>query len=211
MRSQILVPAKDRPLLWAMLVATVTATLSGCAAPSLTNKSFPALSWGDDRNRLATGSIERQNLSSQPSAQNRPSLVRAPKVVATRPAETVAKAEATAPPPPAPPVIPYDELATYDPLPMYAGPDRKRNSYRWNGSHNRIAIDNRTRQAKLAGKSKVFVDANGRRTVRVAPGDTLFGIAHRNGISTNNLMGLNNMKRSELRAGQILVLPPNAH
>lgn len=94
---------------------------------------------------------------------------------------------------------------TYDPLPYYAGPDKNRARYKWNGSHKRVSIDNRPKNQRT--RSQVFVGRNGQRSVVVAPGDTLFGIASANGLTTGQVMSFNNMKRSEVRAGQVLFLP----
>ncbi len=222
MRRQYQVSPNGRTLICAAVASTIALTISGCAAPSLSTRSFPALSWSGDDNRIATGSIEREKVAAPP-VEERPAIIRrVPRRVQTNRDQSshltaprrVQSPKLHRPAPlaqPREPVAPHDELATFDPLPMYAVPDKKRNKYRWNGSHDRLSVDNRTPEAKLASKSQTFVDASGRRTVLVAPGDTMFGIAQRNGISTRDLMAMNNLSRSELRAGQVLDLPSNAH
>ncbi len=221
MRRLYRVPAKPK-LLCICVASAAAVVLAGCAGPSLSTRSFPALTWGADPGGTTTGSIDRnQQPSSNIGADGyvpEPLVAEAPRRVENRqdrshltPPRVVRQRQAVRSQPsvrPAPVI--NEDLATYDPLPRYARADRKRNQYRWNGSHQRSLVDNRPPEARKSAKSQVIVDAKGRRSVRVARGDTLFGIANRHGLTTRDLMTFNAMARPELRAGQILALPAKA-
>ncbi len=218
MRRLYRVSAKPKQLCICVASAAVF-VLAGCAGPSLSSRSFPALTWGADPGGTTTGSINPnpQTTSNIGADGYVPDslVVEAPRRVEDRqdlshltPPRAVKQHQTVRSQPRVRPAPVIDEdLATYDPLPRYARADRKRNQYRWNGSHQRSLIDNRPPEARKSIKSQVIVDAKGRRSVRVARGDTLFGIANRYGLTTRDLMAFNAMARPELRAGQILALP----
>ena len=52
-------------------------------------------------------------------------------------------------------------------------------------------------------------NALAKETYSVQPGDTLFGIATKNGVTPNALKAANHLKGSRLEANQILVIPPH--
>ncbi len=150
-------------------------------------QKFPALSWSDQPSGITTGSVHK------PRKRPPPPRIAQPNPRYQRSAEYADEQ--------------YYDPPTYEPLPRYSKPDRDRNRYQWNGNHNRRVIDNRPKQQRLARRAPVIVDAHGRRAVRVEPGDTMYGIARRHGVTVRELMHTNGMHRPEIRVGQFLTLP----
>lgn len=78
--------------------------------------------------------------------------------------------------------------------------------YRWNGNPNRVqegaAPPNTTPQPAPP------VSANGQRTVKVRPGDTLFSLSRHYGVSVAALTEHNRLTNTAIHSGQTLVLPP---
>lgn len=101
----------------------------------------------------------------------------------------------------------------------WASADGTTSPYRWNGNPDRVAegtpppptaeeLAQHTSAATAARKAgRARPTAPGGRTITVAPGDTLFGLARKHGVSASALSTANNLTGSYLKVGQILVIP----
>ena len=75
--------------------------------------------------------------------------------------------------------------------------------YQWNGNPDR----SQEGTAPLQPPAQVSAANDGRRSIVVRPGDTLYSISRQHGVTVSDLVAANRLTGETLHAGQSLVLP----